>query len=89
MNDPISRDPTGLIVEPATTKPTSGLLADAIVAELTSRGFDATGQDAAKAPDLNSIPEVVIHVLGRPEGPQGEFKLDAERGAKRSTPKKK
>jgi hypothetical protein len=89
INDPITRDPTGLRVEPTTTNGISGFLADAIMEELSSRGFDATREKATRGPDFTSPPHVVISVLARPEGPQGEFKLEAEREAKRSTAKKK
>jgi hypothetical protein len=87
INDPITRDPVGLSVEPTTTEGISGFLADAIAAELTSRGFDATREKVTRAPDFTSPPQVVITVHRRPEGPQGEFKLEAEREAKKTPAK--
>jgi hypothetical protein len=58
INDPIMRDPMGVSVEPTTTNGISGFLGDAIVEELTSRGFDATGKKATKAPDSPPYPKL-------------------------------
>lgn len=89
INGKIERDPAGISVEPTTTDPRSGSLAAAILYQLTSRGFDATLTPASAKPDFTAPPEVTIIVEPRPEGPQGEFKLQAERKAQMRTKAKK
>jgi hypothetical protein len=89
LNSKIERDPTGISVAPTTTDPRSGSLAVAIRDELTSLGFDATLKPSSAKPDFTSPPEVTIIVESRPEGPQGKFKLDAEREAKTRNKAKK
>jgi hypothetical protein len=77
FRDPITRDPTGVSVQP-TTDTTSDFLADAIVKELASRGFDATKVPSVPSTALSTRPQIAIIVERRPEGPQGEFKLQVE-----------
>jgi hypothetical protein len=79
FGDPVTREDTGVIIQ-STSDRDSRSLADAIVKELTVRGFDA---EKRKNPSLDKvlIPHVEIMVDPRPEGPQGEFKLEAEREA--------
>jgi hypothetical protein len=80
FGDPIKPFDTGVTVSSAKDE-RSRSLADAIVRELTSRGFDATrGED--NPPKDERRPIVWIKVNPRPEGPQGEYKLQAERDAK-------
>lgn len=79
FGDPITRINTGVNVN-STKDEHSRSLADAVVRELNARGFDATrGQD--NPPKNEWRPIVGIRVNPRPEGPQGEYKLQAERGA--------
>jgi hypothetical protein len=81
FSDPVTREDTGVIVQ-STGDWDSRSLADAIIEELTVRGFDAEKRTNPSL-DTNPIPaRVEIMVEARPEGPQGEFKLEAEREAK-------
>lgn len=72
---PIERAPTGVIVQ---STDRSRSLADAIVQQLKRYGFDATSQ-TIQSRGSNSAPEVYVVVEPRPRGPQGEFKLAAQR----------
>jgi outer membrane murein-binding lipoprotein Lpp len=80
QGQPIRRIGTGVIVQ-STNDAGSRSLAEGIIHELMSRGFDATRQ---KDPPFgtNSAPTVWVEVVLRPEGAQGEYKLQAERDAK-------
>lgn len=77
VGDPIGRDHTGVTVQ-STRDQRSSQLADAIVQELTLRGFNAARQTDPPY-DPNPVPQVWVNVDPRPIGPQGEFKLAAQR----------
>lgn len=79
VGGPIKRIKTGVTVQ-STNDFSSRLLAETIIKELTKRGFDA---ERPKDPpfDPNPNPQVWVEVRARPEGPQGEYKLQAEREA--------
>jgi hypothetical protein len=80
--DPIRRSLTGVRVQ-STRDERSRQLADAIIHELIVRGFDAA---RPTDPDSNPVPQVWVNVDHRPDGPQGEFKLAAQKqqsGAKK------
>ncbi len=66
----------------STSNPAARDPADALFKELTDRGFDAKREPDNNKPE-NSPPGPVIWVtvLARPKGPQGEYKLQAEREA--------
>ncbi|PYY13956.1 MAG: hypothetical protein DMG60_20955 [Acidobacteria bacterium] len=68
---------TGVLVVPTGDKP-SNRLALSISKELTDRGFDARVGTPEKLP----MSQVKVDVGPRPIGPQGEYKLQAEREAK-------
>lgn len=78
FGDPVKPSDTGVVVQ-STMHESSRELAEAIIHELTTRGFDAIRQ---KDPpfDSNPAPQVWVNVWARPEGPQGEYKLAAQRG---------
>ncbi len=80
FGDPVRRLDTGVILQ-STNDSASRSFADAIIKELTLRGFDAARQ---KDPPFtnDSTPQIRVNVEPRPAGPQGEFKLQAEREAK-------
>jgi len=86
FGDPIKHVETGVIFQ-STKDQRSRSLADAIVRELNSRGFDAARQRDPPFDD-KPIPQVWVNVQPRPEGPQGEFKLQAELEAKGGTKNK-
>jgi hypothetical protein len=73
---------TGVIVMPAPDA-VAQELAESIVRELNARGFDAI-RDKSEMTEAGkkAIQFVWIHVAPRPEGPQGEYKLQTERDAK-------
>jgi len=77
FGDPVKPAETGVEVQ-STSHDASRQLADAILGELTSRGFDAYRQ---KDPpfDPNPSPQAWLNVLARPDGPQGEFKLAGQK----------
>lgn len=79
--DPVKPSNTGVEVQ-STKHEASRQLADAIIHELTVRGFDAIRQ---KEPpfDPNPAPQVWVNVNPRPEGPQGEFKLTLQQSTKK------
>jgi hypothetical protein len=81
---PVRRTGTGVRVQ-STGDDRSRQFANAIIHELTIRGFDAARQ-TDPAFDPNPIPQVWVNVDPRPDGPQGEFKLAAQKSA--SGPKK-
>jgi hypothetical protein len=74
---PIRRSDTGVRVQ-STKDERSRQLADAIIHELTVRGFDAARQTDPPF-DPNPVPQVWVYVEPRPDGPQGEYKLAAQR----------
>jgi len=80
FGDAIKPISTGVILQ-STKDERSRLLADAIVKELNLRGYDASRQVNPPFDD-RPLPQVWLNVEPRPEGPQGEFKLKAERDAK-------
>jgi hypothetical protein len=73
---------TGVIIQ-STKAPAAIEFAAALIKELTSRGFDVKRQTD---PPFDPKPEPIIwvNVEARPRGPQGEYKLQAERDAKKS-----
>ena len=79
-NGPIVRGQTGVIIQ-STNVPAAIEFASAVIRELSGRGFDVTRQ---KDPPFEKgvQPVVWINVEARPKGPQGEYKLQAEREAK-------
>lgn len=76
---PILRSESGVRLQ-STRDDRSRRLADAIISELTKRGFDAARQVDPPF-DPNPIPQVWVNVDPRPDGPQGEFKLAAEKAS--------
>jgi hypothetical protein len=80
FGDPIRRIDTGVSLQ-STKDERSRLLADSIIRELIARGFDAVRQTDPSFND-SPVPQVWVMVNPRPEGPQGEYKLQAERDAK-------
>jgi hypothetical protein len=81
FGDPIRKLTVGVTVLP--TKDDRSLeLAKALIQVLNARGFDATRQtDPPFKPEM--APQIEVFVHPRPEGPQGEYKLEAESQAKR------
>ncbi len=83
ITDPIKPYETGVLVE-STNDPASRSLAEGIVEELRNAGFDAktveSDAPAAVAKDIG-LPNIVVGVAGRPNGPQGEYNLEAEKEA--------
>lgn len=84
--DRIDRWMTGVEVE-STTDEASISLADAVVEELNAAGFDAQKFGTSDAPvalakDIG--PNVIVSIAPRPKGPQGEYKLQAEREVKQN-----
>jgi outer membrane murein-binding lipoprotein Lpp len=79
-NGPIVKGQTGVMVQ-STNIPAAIEFASAVIKELSSRGFDAT---RTKDPpfEKGTGPVVWINVEGRPKGPQGQYKLQAEQQAK-------
>jgi hypothetical protein len=83
VTDPITPYETGVQVM-STNEPPSRSLAGAIERELRGVGFDAkiVESDAPDAMAKNiGLPNVIVGVVGRPDGPQGEYKLQSEREA--------
>jgi hypothetical protein len=78
--------PKGVLVW-STSDNTSQKAALALVKELSVCGFDAVmSADAAYLLGVHPTPaRVAISVVQKPEGPQGEFKLEAEREAKQKS----
>jgi hypothetical protein len=79
-NGPIVKSPTGVILQ-STNVPAAIEFAGAVLRELSNRGFDVI---RTKDPpfEKGTSPVIWINVEGRPKGPQGEYKLQAEREAK-------
>jgi len=72
---------TGVRIQ-CTKYPSACEFADALIKELTSRGFDAHRQTDPPFDDKVQGPVIWVNVEPRPKGPQGEYKLQAEREAK-------
>jgi hypothetical protein len=86
FGDPIKPPDTGVILQ-STKDERSRLLADAIIRELHLLGFDASRRTDPPFDD-RPVPQVWINVEPRPEGPQGEYKLQpAETKNNSKTPK--
>lgn len=80
-DEPIKPSNTGVEIA-STSNPVAHDLADVLLKELTSRGFDATRRPDQKSERNPPGLVIWVTVLARPKGPQGEFKLQAEREAK-------
>ncbi len=80
FGDPIKPFDFGVSVI-STKDETSRSLAEHLIKELNNRGFDAYRQKDPAFKD-SSVPQIEVFVHSRPQGPQGEFKLQAEREAK-------
>jgi hypothetical protein len=78
-NGTIAPGQTGVIIQ-STNNPAAIDFALAVVRELSNRGFDAIRQ---KDPpfEKGTGPVIWINVEPRPKGPQGEYKLQAQRDA--------
>jgi hypothetical protein len=80
FDEPIAKPQTGVLVTPSRDSIAKDTAAT-LVKALAAKGFDATLQ-----PSLDTSPKqprtVFIFVMPRPEGPQGEYKLQAERDVK-------
>jgi hypothetical protein len=70
---------TGVIVQ-STKDDAASKFAASLIAELTSRGFDAVRQTDPPFSE-GKFPQIWVNVEPRPRGPQGEYKLQAERDA--------
>jgi hypothetical protein len=81
FNDPLVRAETGVVVQ-STKVGDSPQFALAVIDELNKRGFDARRQTNPPF-DSQSFTEIWINVEGRPKGPQGEYKLQAIKDAKK------
>ncbi len=82
FGDPLRPPVTGVFV--TASNDSGGLeLADSLVRELTARGFDAVRQ-TDPPPDKNIREHIWVDVESRPEGPQGEYKLQAEAEKKKT-----
>jgi hypothetical protein len=79
-NEEIKPVQTGVIVQ-STKAPAAIELAAALIKQLNDRGFDAIRQTDPPF-DSHSEPIIWVNVEPRPKGPQGEYKLQAERDAK-------
>jgi hypothetical protein len=79
-NGEITSVDTGVVIQ-STKAPAAIEFAKALIKELNSRGFDAKRQTNPPFEDKPS-PVIWVNVESRPRGPQGEFKLQAEREAK-------
>ena len=78
---PIESANTGVDIS-STSNPVARELADALFKELTIRGFDAKRQPDQKSQNNPPGPVIWITVQAHPKGPQGEYKLQAEREGK-------
>jgi hypothetical protein len=83
LGAPVRRVETGVTVQ-STKDDRSRQLADAIIHELTVRGFDAVRQTDPPF-DPNPAPQVWVYIEPRPDGPQGEFKLATQRDVGKKT----
>lgn len=76
--------PTGVRVEFREYKQDAKSVSEAIAKELNDRGFNATSgvSEALKTDDPPKSPDILVLIFSRPEGPQGEYKLQAEQETK-------
>jgi hypothetical protein len=79
-NDPVKPLDFGVSVLP-TKDSASETLAKHLIEELNDRGFDAYRRKEPPFKDAK-LPQIEVFVYSRPQGPQGEFKLQAEREEK-------
>jgi hypothetical protein len=77
FGDPIKPSLVGVSILPSNF-PASIRLADSLIRELNFLGFDAFRRKDTPFKE-SKFPEVEVFVYPRPEGPQGEFKLQAEK----------
>lgn len=80
FGDPVKRALTGVVIQ-STKHEGARKFAELMVSELNQRGFDAVRQTDPPFDD-KPLPQIWINVEPRPKGPQGEYKLQAEREAK-------
>ncbi len=80
-DEPLKSADTGVDIS-STSNPVARHLADVLFKELTSRGFDAKRQPDTQSKNEPPGPVIWVTVQARPKGPQGEYKLQAEREAK-------
>ncbi len=80
-NDPIRSVETGVVVQ-STKAPAAIEFAAALIKQLKDRGFDAKRQTDPPFDEQTADPVIWVTVQGRPNGPQGEYKLQAEREAR-------
>jgi hypothetical protein len=80
FNAPIKPSVTGVLVG-SVDDPHSRSLSDAIIKELNSRGFDAKRGETTGS-DTLAPTKLWVAVNPRPPGPQGEYKLQAQREVK-------
>jgi hypothetical protein len=86
---PIKSADTGVVIS-STSNPTARELADALLKEITSMGFDATrGEDQPSKDKTSPSPVIWVTVRPRPKGPQGKYKLEAEQEAQAKRAKSK
>jgi len=80
LDEPVRRVETGVKIFSSPKFPQTQLLADSLSRELNDCGFDATSQID---PSLVRQSEIQVYVNARPDGPQGEAKLQAQKGTKK------
>jgi len=80
-NGEIKSVDTGVVVQ-STKAPAAIEFAAALIKQLNSRGFDAKRQTDPPFDEKTTEPIIWVNVEPRPKGPQGEYKLQAEREAK-------
>jgi hypothetical protein len=79
-NGEIQSVPTGVVIQ-SNRVPVAVEFAKALIKELADRGFDTTQPKDTPFVDRPE-PVIWVNVQLRPRGPQGEYKLQAEREAK-------
>jgi hypothetical protein len=80
-NGEIKAAQTGVVIQ-STRAPAAIEFAGALIKELNDLGFDAKRQTDPPFDDKITEPVVWVNVEPRPKGPQGEYKLQAEKDAK-------
>jgi hypothetical protein len=80
-NGEIKSVQTGVVVQ-STKAPAAIEFAAALIKQLNDRGFDAKRQTEPPFDEKTTEPIIWVNVEPRPKGPQGEYKLQAEREAK-------
>jgi hypothetical protein len=83
-NGEIKSVATGVVIQ-STRAPTAIEFAGALIKELNSRGFDAKRQTDPPFDEKTNEPVIWVNVEARPRGPQGDYKLQAEKDAKAGT----